>query len=552
MNRARAIAARHRLPGLVAATPLFLLAISLLGCRKDKESAGAPTSGKLDVLLVTLDTTRADHIGAFGGPKDLTPNMDALAADAARFQRCIAQSSATPISHASILTGLNPHHHFVRVILAKSGYRLPEDVPYLPEILKRAGWLTGAFLSSFTVSEFYAFDRGFDKYDSGTKTPSDSSMQLQPDGSYKWDMHANQRRSDKTTDRAIQWLNGINPDQAFALWVHYWDPHDFFPTIAETLPPHALLAPFLKDLQAGSVEYKRAVYRAEVAYMDQQFGRLIDKLKAMGRFDNTVIVVVADHGQGLGQHDWWDHRILYQEQIHLPLFVRVPGWPTGQDIHSQVRSIDIFPTVLEALGFDDRGGMDGKTLRLLMHGQVDAPRLAYAESISKFDLNARVIQQLPTSGNMYCLMDEKWKLIWRLDYPEDSELYDLSLDRAETHNLLRAEPGHTERLRTLLEDMKVFRTAPFPDMGENPTAAEIRALVTMGYIDDDEGENPSGGTKGGDPSRPDLDPAGRPSPSAEPTTQPAVSGEPRPEPTTQPAADQGQRRQPTTQPASGA
>ena len=187
-----------------------------------------------NVLLVTLDTTRADYLGCYDAAHaELTPNLDALAADAVRFEFAIAQASATPVSHASILTGLNPYEHGVRVISADAGYKLSPEIPTLTTVLKGHGWATGAFLSSFTVSEYYGFDYGFDTFDSGLQRDVSRPFVRDRDGYARWPVGTGQRRSDATTDRALAWL-AATKDRPFFLWVHYWDPHDWL-----VLPPPA-------------------------------------------------------------------------------------------------------------------------------------------------------------------------------------------------------------------------------------------------------------------------------------------------------------------------
>jgi arylsulfatase A-like enzyme len=329
-----------RWPTFVLVSGLALLA----GCRKEERSQPAPSGN--NVLLVTLDTTRTERLSCYGNPAQTSPNLDALARDGVKFDLAIAQAGVTPVSHASIMTGLNPYRHKLRVLYAADGYRLSDTVPTLVTVLKDAGWRTGAFLSSFTVSEFFGFDRGFEVFDNGLSVPVDEQMRLREDGDfYGCDLAHNQRRSDDTTDSAIRWLG--QTDRPFFAWVHYWDPHD-----PDKVPPDEIVARF-RTPNMSPQQRRVALYDAEVFYMDSQFGRLIQTLKDIGVYDNTVIVVVADHGQGLAdgkaRHGWWRHRLLYQEQIRVPLLVRLPGGPTGRTVAELVRTIDIYPTVLEAL-----------------------------------------------------------------------------------------------------------------------------------------------------------------------------------------------------------
>jgi len=425
----------------------------------------------LNLLLVTLDTTRRDHLGCYDREVGTTPHLDALAGDGVRFDMAISTSAATPISHATILTGLNPYQHGVRVMYAEEGYRLSESVPTLSTILKQQSWQTGAFLSSFTVSSFYGFDRGFDEFDEGLTVPADEAFARRPDGFWDWPLERNQRRSDETTDRAISWINQTR--QPFFAWVHYWDPHD-----TEILPPPEIVSRFVASHQ-NRHEQKRAVYRSEVYYMDSQFGRLMDALKEQGLYDETIIVVVSDHGEGLGDHGWWYHRILYQEQIRVPMIMRVPGWPPGVTIRDLVRTTDIAPTVLEALGLEIPPETVGLSLSGLAHGMSEAPRVAYADAINLFDLNATILERRPDDALVYCAMNSKWKLIHRPTLAGKDELYHIAADPGEQVNLIDSEPAEARELKQELERFDGFVVKPF---GEARDPDVIRRLRSLGYI----------------------------------------------------------------------
>ncbi|MBT3224078.1 MAG: sulfatase, partial [Proteobacteria bacterium] len=286
-----------------------------------------------NVVLITLDTTRADHLGSYNKQKvGLTPNLDAFAADGVRFHRTMAQAPATPISHASILSGLNPYQHGVRVIAASAGYRLSTEIPTLTTRLSDLNYTTGAVLSSYTVSAHFGLNHGFEHWDYELENTSHKDKEKQV-----------QRRSDRTTDAAIEWLETLDPGPFF-LWVHYWDPHD-----DKLQPPKKLVDKYRANVdRKNKLAWRKAMYRSEVNFVDSQFGRLIKAFKAGGDYDDTIFVVVADHGQGLGQHDWWHHRLLYEEQLRVPMIMRIPGWPRGTVVNDLVRTIDIYPTIMEA------------------------------------------------------------------------------------------------------------------------------------------------------------------------------------------------------------
>jgi arylsulfatase A-like enzyme len=445
---------------------VLILALLLSGCSRKQDIAA-----KYNVLLITLDTTRRDHLGCYGHGGGLTPNLDALAKDGVRFDMAISTSAATPPSHASILTGLNNYRHGVRVIYAESGYRLPDDAPILSSMLQDHAWQTGAFLSSFTVSSFYGFDRGFDVFDEGLGIPAEESMKSRDDGFWNWPLKQNQRRCDETTEHVISWLQ--QTEEPFFAWVHYWDPHD-----TEMLPPREILTRFVSAGQDASTQ-NRMAYQAEVYYMDSQIGRLIQHLKENGQYNNTIIAVVADHGQGLGDHDWWYHRILYQEQIQLPLIMRVPGWPDGEVISDLVRTIDIAPTVLDVLDIDIPAALEGRSVSPLVHGKTDPPRIAYADAINMFDLNAMMVTRRPHDGLVYCATDGEWKLIHRPTLSGKDELYHLTTDPAELRNLIAAQTEQAERLKRVLDRFDGYVEKPF---GEALDPKVLKRLKSLGYV----------------------------------------------------------------------
>jgi arylsulfatase A-like enzyme len=452
------------------AAVLVALVAAGTGCGGGGNSAGPPQ--RLNVLLVTLDTTRADHLGCYGHPAATSPQMDSVARKGVRFDLAIAQAAVTPVSHASILTGLNPANHGVRVLSAATGYRLPAGIPTLASVLEDRGWSTAAFLSAFTVSEHFGFDRGFDLFDNGLAVSAEDVLRPLENGIVDWNTPANQRRSDATTDRAVTWLRHV--DEPFLLWVHYWDPHD-----TALLPPPDVIEDFVTP-GLSRPQHLRALYDAEIRYVDEQFGRLVGGLEQQGLADETMIVIVADHGQGLGDHGWWYHRILYQEQLRIPLIIHVPGGPAHITVQDLVRSIDIYPTVLDWLGIDAPHPVDGESLRPLMEGRTEASRMAYADQLNLFDLNAAVVRQRPNDDLVHCAMDRAWKLIYRPRQPQQSELYDLVHDPVERHNLYDPDHHQARRLLRFLEDSGGFVDRPFGGTGETDALKRLRSL---GYVD---------------------------------------------------------------------
>lgn len=468
---------------MLAAAAALLVAGRTAGCGAD----GGPAGRGHNVVLVTLDTTRADFFSCYGYPYETTPHFDALAEQGARFEQCISVAAVTPVSHASILTGLYPYAHGLRVMFADGGFRLSDQVQTLPERLREAGYRTGAFLSSYPVTEVFGFDRGFEVFDWPALPPSEQRTEK---GDFQgWD-GKQQRRSDLTTERAIEWLDQGPADQPFLLWMHLWDPHG-----GTAQPPEDLLREFVPeflepDFDRASVtnEQVRRYYAAQVKMIDRQFGRLVESLKQRGLYEDTLIVVVADHGEGLGDHGWHSHRVLYQEQIRLPLLMAGPGLAPSR-VDALVRSIDIVPTVFELLDLPGPP-VQGQSLVPLTSGQPEPEgRLAYAEQLNKLDMNASMVKNRPNDDFVHVLMDSDWKLIYRPTHPELSELYGLTQDPRELQNLWGRGLPAQARLLGKLEQINPFRREPFPKTADG-SAPDLDALRGVGYLLGAEDEAP--------------------------------------------------------------
>lgn len=445
-------------------------------------AAGKPRN----LIVITLDTTRSDFIEAYStstpsrqdGILSHTPVLDAIAKQGTRFDLAISSAAVTPVSHASILTGLDNHEHGLRVLSAPSGYRLPDRVQTLATILDEQGYRTVAVHSAFPVAGVFGFGRGFDVFES-------LETQL-PDGTRegRWDIKTFQRRSDETTALTIGLLEQI--ETPYFLWVHYWDPHDPW-----KVPPEAFSAALASHLTKGSNpsvltrdQKRRLLYAGEVAYMDAQIGKLMEGLGGRGLLDDTLIVVVSDHGQGLGDHDWLHHRILYQEQIRVPLIVSIPGQKQVPAVAELVRSKDILPTVLDYMGIAAPQSVSGRTLRPLIEGEPDTPRIAFANQINGFDVDASMVAHRPHDDFVYVAMDREWKLLYRPNHPEASELYHLAEDPVEAQNLYADQHPHAIRLKQSLATARPWVNEPFVATPESADMAQMHtALEALGYLE---------------------------------------------------------------------
>lgn len=458
-----------------------------LGCSAPEETR-APGDTRPNLILITLDTVRADFLGTYldTEPKrkdrvgTRTPALDSIAASGTRFDLAISSAALTPVSHASILTGLDNREHGLRVLSAPSGYRLPDDVPTLATVMKAAGYETVAVHSAFPVAGIFGFGRDFDVFESfETDLPDGTKGEA-------WDLKTFQRRSDDTTRLVLEHLKGRR--EPFFLWVHYWDPHD-----RKILPPSEFyedtsrsLVSHLDDRTLTEEEELRLVYATEVVYIDYQIGRLMDELKSRGQLDDSIIVVVADHGQGLGDHDWLHHRILYQEQIRVPLLISIPGHQQVRSVRNLVRSKDIFPTMLDYLGIDAPRPVSGRTLRPLIEGREDSPRIAFASQINGFDLDARMIRRRPNDDFVYVAMDDDWKLIYRPAHPEASELYHIAEDPGELQDLFDERHEHAIRLERELAKASPWVTEPYMTSSGDVDIEKVKgALQALGYVSTD-------------------------------------------------------------------
>ena len=440
---------------------LLLLLCGLGSCGSEPERGP-------NVLFVTLDTTRADYLGTYASVHGPTPAFDALAERGVRFEQAISSSALTPVSHASMLTGLFPYRHGLRVLSAGSGYRLPEDVPLVTSILREAGYRTAAVHSAFPVSAHFGFDRGFEHFDG-------VDGELDVDGR-SWDVDRAQRRSDETTDLALDALDAVQGPGPFFLWVHYWDPHD-----PRLLPPAEWLEGISTERESDEL------YAAEVHYLDSQFARLLEGLAERGLAADTLVVVVSDHGEGLSdglkRHGWGSHRMLYQEQIRVPLILAGPGVPAGLAVDSVVRTVDLAPTVLDYVGLATPPDLDGRSLRASIEGTDTEPRVAYADQINAYDHNAGMVKRRPDAAFLFSVISGRWKLIYRPHVPasERTELFDLEADPLELCDLSDDQPEVLIRLLDDLGRRRPWVLGPFPSTGEEGSAAAERALEALGY-----------------------------------------------------------------------
>jgi arylsulfatase A-like enzyme/Tfp pilus assembly protein PilF len=298
--------------------------------------AGSVAPKPANVILITLDTTRADRMGFLGSKSGLTPNLDALARQSVVFTRAYSQVPLTTASHATILTGTYPQFNQVNDF----GVALAEDLPYAPYIFRGNGYHTAAFVGSLILDpetrSAPGFDRGFDTYDAGFH------RRRQGEDRY----HSIERRGDEVVAHAITWLNAHQKGPYF-LWVHLYDAHDPYD------PP-----------EPYKTKYKAAPYDGEIAYVDSAVGKLLRHLRAVGLYDDALIAVMADHGEALGEHGEATHGMfLYDETIHVPLLFKLPRERlAGKRVDASAGLVDVMPTILQVTGIPIPKEMQGEAL----------------------------------------------------------------------------------------------------------------------------------------------------------------------------------------------
>jgi arylsulfatase A-like enzyme/Flp pilus assembly protein TadD len=315
---------------------------------------GAAAANPPWVILITIDTVRADRMGFLGSKRGLTPHLDALAAQSVVFERAYSQAPLTPVSHATILTGTYPRFHGVRDF----GSHLPASPPYLPELLRTHGYRTGAFVSSIILDPTNGFapgfERGFDTFDAGFHRGKRGEPRI---GSM-------QRRGEDTTVRALRWLEK-DPHKPAFLWIHIWDAHD----------PYDPPSPFKE-------RYPNTPYDGCIAYVDATLGKLFAELRAAGIYDQALIAVMSDHGESLGEHGENTHGVfLYDSTIHVPLLIKFPNARFAkQKVSARANLADVTPTILDALRISAPAAMQGQSLIPLIGAKDSPDRTSFAEN----------------------------------------------------------------------------------------------------------------------------------------------------------------------------
>lgn len=405
-----------------------------------------------NVLLISIDTCRADYLSCYGYHKKTSPNIDAIADEGILFENTYSPVPLTLPAHSSMMTGTIPPYHGIHDNL---GYQLDDSNLTLAEILKEEGFNTAAVISAFILDSQFGIDQGFDTYD------DDFVNEYNPTGT-------SQRRGEEVSSHAMEWLDK-NQKKPFFLFLHYYDPH------APYDPPD-IYKPQNISVDLENAEIARKFYAGEITYVDHCIGQVIDKLKALGIYDSTLIIITGDHGEAIGDHGEKTHGyFIYDESLKVPLIIKIPGSKNSKRIKDNVGLIDLVPTVCSLLGISLNEPVHGVDLS----GYFDDPtkrikkRVLYCESMNPTKYNC---------NSLLGLVDGGWKYI----QTTRPELYNLLEDPQESKNVIEKE---THRARILQDQLRQILEQQVRKVGSGGRLEldeeSKKRLESLGYIAND-------------------------------------------------------------------
>ena len=428
------------------------------------------TSGGVNVLLITVDTLRADHLGAYGYPRNTSPNLDAFAKESLLFLNAFSQSSETNPSLSSLMTAYLP----TETKVLNNRFALQDGAVTLAELLRARGYRTGAVVSNFSLRHGSGFEQGFEDYDDKVTDRHQT----------EWE--GLERFAPGTTKAALTWLEA-NGGAPFFLWVHYMDPHypyrpphPYDTMFADAPPDKDQWLPFNEERTGlggihpaaqlddrHELQFYISQYDGEIRFFDQYLGELLQTMRAKGLLKNTLVILGADHGEGMGEHNYYfaHHEFLYQSLIHVPLLLRFPDQRLGgQSMSYPVANTDIVPTVLETLGMEVPKTMRGRNL--LSPGDRD------------------IYATVSYRGKKSALIAEGKKLIQDADH---TQLYDLVRDASEQRNLAEMDPDGDftigAKLKQRLAELEGEDRLGLGVPGEwNIDEGSTRKLKALGYV----------------------------------------------------------------------
>ncbi len=417
----------------------FLLMATVLvtaACeRQSPVDSDSETGPPERIVLVTIDTLRADRVGCYGASWSWTPTLDRLAERGVRFANVAAPTPLTQPSHATLFTALDPPQHGMRI---NGTFTLADDLPTLAERLRASGYETAGFVGSVILASHYGFGRGFDHFDDRMETQKDGTV-----------VGAISRPADAVIDSAVNWL--ATAPQRFFLWIHLYDPH-------EPYQAPGMLRRLLS----------RTSYDAEISFADDQLGRLIETIDDMSPSRSTVIAVTSDHGESLGEHGEDSHGYgIYDATQRVPLLIAGAGLPRGHVVEPLVRLADLAPTILALAGAPTLEDVSGRDLRPLWEGGDQTSRVSFLETLApKLHFGWSPLLGIRT---------ERYKYI-RAPRPE---LYDLEADPSETRDLAALLPDTAAELDRMLQERLADPRAP---SWATPDPIRREQLEQLGYL----------------------------------------------------------------------
>lgn len=397
----------------------------------------------LNVLLISIDTLRADRLGCYGFREIETPNIDRICKEGIKFENCVAQVPLTLPSHTTILSGTYPFYHNIR---DNGGFIVPEELVTLPEILKQHGFVTAAIIGAYVLDSKWGLNQGFDYYYDNFDLSKYKRISLS----------SVERKAEEVVKHAIEWLDR-NWQKRFFLWVHVYDPH------APYEPP----PPFDR-------EYAGRPYAGEVAYTDHELGKLFEYLREKKLIDRTLIVIVSDHGESLGQHGEQTHGyFVYEPTMRVVLIIRAPiKGLMGKVVRARVGLVDVAPTILDFLGYEIPNFMQGESLvKFLFNPNREDERPVYGESFyPRFHFGWNELRTI------------YWKN-YKFIETTKPELYDLEKDPQERENLYLKKPLVVKRMRRMLKQLERSVEGKSLDVNFMEMDEEARVkLAALGYV----------------------------------------------------------------------
>jgi len=439
-------------------SPRFLIVLFIAqvvtsaAARRSPRNPASPGSAEPpNIILVTLDTTRADRVGFLGSTGNLTPNLDTLAKESVVFTRAYAQVPLTGPSHAALLTGTYPQFSHVKDV----GDTLERTIPYMPEVLRKHGYHTAAFLGASILDRGMApgLDRGFEVYD--------APFHARRPGEDRY--HSLERRAEDVANGALSWLSR-RPSGPFFLWLHFYDPHDPYD------PPE----PF-------KTRYAKAPYDGEIAYVDSVLGEFFAMLQRHRLFENSVIAIAADHGEAFGEHGEMRHGMfLYDETVHVPFLMRLPsGSFAGMRVEVPVALVDLAPSLLQAAGIVPPAEMQGKSLLPLFGRQKNASVNSGKQGRVVFS-ETNYTHRTFGWAELHSLREGKYLYI----RSPKRELYDQASDPGAVNNLELTASAVADTLDSQLLDF-LQKTSSLESAHPRLDPAQAEKLRALGYANSD-------------------------------------------------------------------